>query len=153
MSVAARLADLGIVLPEVVPPLAAYVPALRSGSHVFTAGQIPMRDGSPVAVGIVGADVSPEVAAECARQCAINGIAAAASVAGGPDNLVRVVKATGFVASTPDFTGQPGVVNGASELLLEVFGDAGRHARSAVGVAALPLGVPVEVEFVFEVAD
>ena len=153
MSVSDRLAELGLELPEVVAPLAAYVPALRTGSLVYTAGQIPMRDGAAMATGIVGADVSTDAAAECARQCALNGIAAAASVAGGVDRLARVVKVTGFVASTPDFTDQPTVINGASELLLEVFGDAGRHARSAVGVAALPRGVPVEVEFVFEVAD
>jgi enamine deaminase RidA (YjgF/YER057c/UK114 family) len=148
---AERLSELGITLPEVVKPLAAYVPAIVSGQYVYTSGQLPMRDGENIAVGIVGSEVDPDTAYQCARQCAINAIAAAASVVGGVDALRGVVKVVGFVASEPGFTGQPAVVNGASELLLEVFGDAGRHARSAVGVAALPMGVPVEVEMVFEV--
>lgn len=148
-----RLAELGIELPEVVKPLAAYVPATVSGRYVYTSGQLPMKDGANIAVGTVGDDVDVDTAYACARQCAINAIAAAASVAGGIDGLGRVVKVVGFVSSAPGFTSQPAVVNGASELLLEVFGDAGRHARSAVGVAALPMGVPVEVEMIFEVAD
>jgi enamine deaminase RidA (YjgF/YER057c/UK114 family) len=148
-----RLAELGIALPEVVPPLAAYVPATVSGRYVYTSGQLPMKDGANIATGTLGVDVDPETAYACARQCAINAIAAAASVSGGVDRLARVVKVVGFVASAADFTGQPAVVNGASELLLEVFGDAGRHARCAVGVAALPMGVPVEVEAIFEVTD
>ena len=153
-SVEARLRELGIEIPEVVPPLAAYVPAVLSGRYVYTSGQLPMRAGELLAVGIVGADVDADIAKECARQCAINVMAAAQSVLGGSlDRVVKVVKVVGFVASAPDFTAQPAVVNGASELFLEVFGDAGRHARSAVGVASLPLGVPVEVEAVFEVAD
>lgn len=148
----ARLAELGIALPEVVKPLAAYVPATVSGQYVYTSGQLPMRDGENIAVGLVGSDVDADTGYACARQCAVNAIAAAASVAGGIDQLARVVKVVGFVASAPGFTSQPAVVNGASELLLEVFGEDGRHARSAVGVAALPMGVPVEVEIIFEVA-
>ncbi|MEB3369627.1 RidA family protein [Saccharopolyspora mangrovi] len=145
-----RLAELGIPLPEVVKPVAAYVPAVRTGSLVFTAGQIPMVAGSPAALGKVGAEVSAEEAQQCARICALNALAAVDSLVG-LDSIVRVVKVVGFVASAEGFTGQPGVVNGASELLGEVFGEAGQHARSAVGVAELPLGVPVEVELVVEV--
>ena len=148
-----RLAELGLTVPDVVPPVAAYVPAVRSGSHVFTAGQLPMRDGSLVATGKVGGSVTPEVAHECAQQCALNAIAAVKSVAGDLGKVRRVVKAVVFVASTPDFTGQPGVANGASELLGTVFGEAGVHARSAVGVPVLPLDAPVEVELVVELAD
>ncbi len=145
-----RLESLGLTLPSVVPPLAAYVPAVRTGNLVFTAGQLPLREGSLIATGKVGASVTPEEAAECAQQCALNALAAVSSVV--PlDSVVRVVKAVVFVASTPDFTGQPGVANGASSLLGEVFGDAGRPARSAVGVPALPLDAPVEVELVVEV--
>lgn len=151
--IADRLTSLGITLPEVVPPLAAYVPAVVSGRYVYTSGQLPMRDGTLIATGTLGADVDTSVGYDCARQCAINALAAAHSVIGDLDRVVRVVKVVGFVASTPDFTSQPAVVNGASELLLEVFQDAGRHARSAVGVASLPLGVPVEVEMVLEVTD
>lgn len=147
MSVRQRLTDLGIALPDVPAPLAAYVPAVTSDGWIYTAGQLPLRDGTPLAVGIVGADVTPEVAAECARQCALNAVAAIASVAD-LDEVERIVKVTGFVASAPDFTAQPIVVNGASEFLGDVFQDAGVHARSAVGVAALPLGVPVEVEVI-----
>ncbi len=147
-----RLAELGLAVPEVVPPVAAYVPAVRSGSHVFTAGQLPLRDGTLVAEGKVGGAVSVEQATECAQQCALNAIAAVKSVVGDLTNVRRVVKAVVFVASTPDFTGQPGVANGASELLGATFGDAGVHARSAVGVAVLPLDAPVEVELVVEVA-
>ena len=150
----ARLRELGIEIPEVVPPLAAYVPAVISGRYMYTSGQLPMRAGELLAVGIVGAGVDTDLAKECARQCGINVLAAAQLALGGSlDRIQRVVKVVGFVASAPDFTGQPAVVNGASELFLEVFEDAGRHARSAVGVASLPLGVPVEVEAVFEVAD
>lgn len=147
-----RLAALGLTLPPVVAPLAAYVPAVRSGSLVYTAGQLPMADGKLLATGKVGAEVQPADAAGLARTCALNALAAAASVAGGLDAISRVVKVTGFVASAPGFTGQPQVINGASELLLEVFGDAGRHARSAVGTAVLPLDAPVEVELIVEVS-
>lgn len=153
MSVNARLAELGISIPEVVPPVAAYVPAVVTGRYVYTSGQLPMRDGSMIAEGLVGSDVDPEVAKDCARQSAINALAAAQSVIGSLDRVTRVVKVVGFVASAPGFTGQPAVINGASEVLLEIFGDAGRHARSAVGVAALPINAPVEVEMVLEVAD
>jgi len=146
-----RLTELGLTLPSVVPPVAAYVPAVRSGSMVYTSGQLPMVDGSLAAVGKVGAQVSAEQAKDLARTCALNALAAIDALVG-LDQVVRIVKVVGFVASTPDFTGQPGVVNGASELLGEVFGDAGRHARSAVGVAALPLDAPVEVELVVEVS-
>lgn len=147
-----RLADLGLTLPPVVAPLAAYVPAVRSGSLVYTAGQLPMADGKLLAAGKVGTEVQPADAAVLARTCALNALAAAASVAGGLDAITRVVKVTGFVASAPGFTGQPQVVNGASELLLEIFGDAGRHARSAVGTAVLPMDAPVEVELIVEVS-
>ena len=148
----ARLAELGLTLPTVVPPAGAYVPAVVSGNLVFTAGQLPMVDGVLPATGKVGAEVTPERAKELARQCALNGLAAAASVIGSLDRVVRVVKVVGFVSSVPEFSGQPGVINGASELLGEVFGDAGRHARSAVGVAVLPLDSPVEVELILEFA-
>ncbi|MCR4513751.1 RidA family protein [Aeromicrobium sp. 50.2.37] len=146
-----RIADLGLTLPEVVPPLAAYVPAVRSGQHVFTAGQLPLVDGELVAKGKVGGEVSAEEAQECARQCALNALAAVKSVVGSLDDVVRIVKVTVFVSSTPDFTGQPVVANGASELLGDVFGEVGVHARSAVGVPVLPIDAPVEVELVVEV--
>ena len=149
MSHTARLAELGIVIPEVVPPVAAYVPAVVTGRYVYTSGQLPMRDGAMIAEGLVGSDVDPDVGKDCARQSAINALAAAQSVIGSLDRVTRVVKVVGFVASAPGFTGQPAVINGASEFLGEVFGDRGRHARSAVGVSALPLGAPVEVEFTF----
>jgi enamine deaminase RidA (YjgF/YER057c/UK114 family) len=145
-----RLAELGLSVPEVVPPLAAYVPARRSGSYIYTSGQVPMRDGAMVATGKVGGEVTAEQATECARQCALNAIAAIASQVDLTE-VVAVVKAVVYVASTPDFTGHPAVANGASELLGTVFGEAGRHARSAVGVAALPLDAPVEVEILVEV--
>ncbi|GAA4562186.1 RidA family protein [Planotetraspora kaengkrachanensis] len=145
-----RIAGLGLVLPEVVPPLAAYVPAVRTGDHVYTSGQLPMVDGKLAATGKVGAEVSAEEAKELARVCGLNAIAALRSVAGDLSNVARIVKVVGFVASAPDFTGQPQVVNGVSELLGEVFGDAGKHARSAVGVAVLPLDAPVEVEIIAE---
>ena len=148
-SVSARLADLGIQLPSVVPPVAAYVPAKAHGDLVYTAGQLPMTDGALPAVGKVGAEVDAAAAQSYARQCALNAIAAAAAAVGDVDRLTGVLKVTGFVASTPEFTGQPGVINGASEVLGEIFGDAGRHARSAVGVPVLPLDAPVEVEVVF----
>lgn len=152
-TVEARLAELGLTVPDVVPPVAAYVPAVRSGSQVFTAGQLPMREGALIATGKVGDGVTPEQATECARQCALNAIAAVKSVVGDLEKVVRVVKVVAFVASTPDFTGQPGVANGASELLAAAFGDAGIHARSAVGVPVLPLDAPVEVEILVEIAD
>ena len=149
----ARLAELGLVLPPVAAPLAAYVPAVRTGSYVYTAGQLPLAEGKLLATGKVGAQISAEEAARLARTCALNGLAAVASVAGGLSAIRRIVKVTGFVASSPGFTGQPQVLNGASELLLEVLGEAGRHARSAVGVAELPLDAPVEVELIAEVGD
>jgi enamine deaminase RidA (YjgF/YER057c/UK114 family) len=148
-----RIAALGLTLPEVVAPLAAYVPAVRTGSYVFTSGQLPMVDGKLPATGKVGADVTAEQAKELARTCALNALAAVKSVVGDLDRIARVVKVVGFVASAPDFAGQPGVVNGASELLGDVLGDAGVHARSAVGVAVLPLDAPVEVEIQVEIAD
>lgn len=150
MSVADRLAELGITLPAVVAPLAAYVPAVRTGDHVHTSGQLPMVDGVLAAAGKVGAEVDPDEGAALARTCALNALAAVDALVG-LDAVVQVVKVVGYVASAPGFTGQPAVVNGASILLGEVFGEAGRHARSAVGVAELPLGAPVEVELVVEV--
>jgi enamine deaminase RidA (YjgF/YER057c/UK114 family) len=150
--VEARLAELGLTLPDVAAPVAAYVPAVRSGSWVWTSGQLPFVDGSLPATGKVGADVDADTAKELARICALNAIAAVRAEVGDLDAVRRVVKVVGFVASDPSFVGQPGVVNGASELLGEVFGDAGRLARSAVGVASLPLDAPVEVEVVVEVA-
>ncbi|PZQ89620.1 MAG: LysR family transcriptional regulator [Leifsonia xyli] len=152
MSVADRLAELGLALPPVVKPVAAYVPAQVTGSLVYTSGQLPMMGGVLPAVGKVGAEVGADEAKEFARICALNALAAAESVIGSLDRVTRVVKVTGFVASAPDFTGQPGVINGASELLGEVFGEAGAHARSAVGVAVLPLDSPVEVELILEFA-
>ena len=149
MSATARLAALGLALPEVATPVGTYVPAKRIGDLVHTSGQLPLVEGDLLAVGLVGqraGDVTPERATECARVSALNALAAAAQVAGGLDNIESVVKITGFVASAPGFTAQPAVINGASSLMVEVFGEAGRHARSAVGVAALPLGAPVEVE-------
>lgn len=148
-----KLGELGLALPDVVPPLAAYQPAVLSGRYVYTSGQLPMVDGKLSATGKVGAEVTPEQAAGLARTCALNALAAVKSVAGDLDRIARVVKVVGFVASAPDFTGQPAVVNGASELLGEVLGDAGVHARSAVGVAVLPLDAPVEVEIQVELKD
>ncbi|AXK33622.1 RidA family protein [Streptomyces armeniacus] len=148
-----KLAELGLSLPEVPAPAGAYVPALRTGVYVYTAGQVPFVNGELPAAGKVGADVSPERAKELARICALNALAAVKTVAGDLDRIAQVVKVTGFVASAPDFTGQPGVLNGASELLGELLGEKGRHARSAVGVAALPLDAPVEVELVVELTD
>ncbi|HEX5089330.1 MAG TPA: RidA family protein [Nocardioides sp.] len=143
-----RLAELGLTVPEVVPPVAAYVPAVRSGDLVFTAGQLPLRAGELIATGKVGAEVTEEEAFACAQQCALNVIAAVKAEIDDLSLVRRVVKVVVFVASAPTFTAQPKVANGASELLGEVFGDAGVHARSAVGVAALPLDAPVEVEAV-----
>jgi enamine deaminase RidA (YjgF/YER057c/UK114 family) len=153
MGAEARLQELGITVPDVVPPVAAYQPAARTGNLVFTAGQLPAREGEMIAVGKVGGAVTEEQGYECAQQCALNALAAVKAEIGSLDKVVRVVKVVAFVASTPDFTGQPKVANGASEFLGKVFGDAGKHARSAVGVPVLPLDVPVEVELVVEVAD
>ncbi len=151
-----RLAELGLVVPQVVPPLAAYVPAVLDGSRVYVSGQVPVVDGVLPETGRVGEGeglVSPERAKELAAVCALNALGAVKSVVGDLDRVERVVKVVGFVASDPSFTGQPGVVNGASELFGAVFGEAGAHARSAVGVAALPLGAPVEVEVIVHVRD
>lgn len=154
-AVEATIADLGLTLPEVVPPLASYAPAIVSGDYVYTAGQLPMIDGKLGAVGKVGAEgggtVDPQTAAQMAEACALNALAAVKSVIGDLDRIVRVVKVVGFVASDPTFTQQPAVVNGASDLLGKVFGDAGVHARSAVGVAVLPMDAPVEVELIVQV--
>jgi enamine deaminase RidA (YjgF/YER057c/UK114 family) len=145
-----RLAELGLSVPEVAAPVAAYIPAVRSGGHVFTSGQLPMREGQLMRSGKVGGEVTQEEAVECARQCALNALAAVRAEVGELSSITRVVKVVVFVASTPDFTGQPLVANGVSELLGEVFGEVGRHARSAVGVPVLPLDAPVEVEMVVE---
>lgn len=147
----ARLAELGLTLPQVVPPLAAYVPAVQSGNHVYVSGQLPMVEGKLPYTGKVGAGVTPEQGAEMARICALNALAAIDALVG-LGRLVKIVKITGFVASASGFTGQPAVVNGASELFGDVLGELGRHARSAVGVSELPLGAPVEVEVIAEVA-
>ncbi|WP_219815157.1 MULTISPECIES: RidA family protein [unclassified Rathayibacter] len=146
--IAERLAELGVELPAVAAPAGAYVPAVVHGGLVYTAGQIPFVDGALPLVGKVGAEVSPEQAKDLARTCALNALAAVADAIGSLDRVTRIVKLTGFVASAAGFTGQPGVINGASELLGDVFGEPGRHARSAVGVAELPLGAPVEVELI-----
>jgi enamine deaminase RidA (YjgF/YER057c/UK114 family) len=146
-----RIIDLGFVLPETAKPLAAYIPAVQSGNLVFTSGQLPMIDGSLAETGKVGGSVSPERAKELTTVCALNALAAVKTVIGDLDKIKRVVKVVGFVSSTPDFSGQPSVVNGASEFLGEVFGDKGIHARSAVGVAVLPLDAPVEIELIVEV--
>jgi enamine deaminase RidA (YjgF/YER057c/UK114 family) len=151
-----RLAALGLTVPDVVPPVAAYVPAVREGNLVFTSGQLPMVSGAMAATGKVGEGeglVSPAVAKEMAAACALNAIAAVKALVGDLDAVTRVVKVVGFVASDPSFSGQPGVVNGASELLGAAFGEAGAHARSAVGVVALPLDAPVEVEIVVSLRD
>jgi enamine deaminase RidA (YjgF/YER057c/UK114 family) len=146
-----RLTELGLSVPEVAKPVAAYIPAVRSGNHVYTSGQLPMREGQLMFTGKVGGEVSQEEAVDCARQCALNALAAVKAEVGELSAVKRIVKVVAFVASTPDFTGQPLVANGVSELLGEVFGDAGRHARSAVGVSVLPLDAPVEVELLVEV--
>ncbi|OBH43040.1 RidA family protein [Mycobacterium mantenii] len=151
MSASARLGQLGLALPEVVAPLAAYVPAVRTGNLVYTAGQLPMEAGQLLGTGKVGAEVSPDQGKAMARTCALNALAAVNSLVG-IDAVTRVVKVVGFVASAPGFNGQPSVINGASELLAEVFGEQGAHARSAVGVSELPLDAPVEVELIVEVA-
>ena len=147
-----RIAELGLTLPAASKPVAAYIPAVVTGNLVFTSGQLPMVDGALAVTGKVGAEVDAEAAKQLARTCVLNGLAAARGAIGSLDRITRVVKVVGFVASAPDFTGQPGVINGASEVLGEIFGDAGRHARSAVGVTALPLDSPVEVEVVFTCA-
>ena len=150
MTASARLAELGIVLPAVAKPLAAYVPAVRTGTLVYTSGQLPLQAGDLTHSGKDGAEVAPEAAKVAARTCALNALAAIDALVG-IDSVVRVVKVVGFVASAPGFNGQPAVINGASEVLGELFGDAGAHARSAVGVSELPLDAPVEVELIVEV--
>ena len=147
----ARLGELGIELPDAVAPLAAYVPAVRTGNLVYTAGQLPIAGGQLLATGKVGAEVTAEQAKELARQCALNALAAVHALVG-VDAVIKVVKVVGFVASAPGFDGQPGVINGASELFGEIFGEQGAHARSAVGVSELPRNAPVEVEIIVEVA-
>ena len=147
-----KLAELGLKLPQVAKPVAAYVPVVRTGNLVYTSGQLPLRDGSLIATGKNGDSISAEVGVECAQQCALNALAAVKSEIGDLANVERIVKVVAFVASSPDFTGQPQVANGASELLSQVFGEAGQHARSAVGVPVLPLDAPVEVEIIVEVA-
>lgn len=151
MSFEAKVQELGLTIPTPAKPLAAYVPAVQSGNLVFVSGQLPSKDGQMVAKGLLGKDVSVEQGYECARACAINCLGAVKALAGSLDNIVRIVKVTGFVAATPEFTDHPKVVNGASELMQQVFGDQGAHARAAVGMASLPLGVPVEVEMIVEV--
>ena len=150
-TVTQRLKALGIELPEAVAPLAAYVPAVRTGNLVYTAGQLPIRAGELLATGKVGAEISPEQGNELARVCGLNALAAVHALVG-IDSVVRIIKVTGFVASAAGFSGQPGVVNGASELFGEIFGEAGAHARSAVGVSELPRNAPVEVEIIAEIA-
>jgi enamine deaminase RidA (YjgF/YER057c/UK114 family) len=147
-----KLAELGLKLPEVAKPVAAYVPAVRTGNLVYTSGQLPLREGALIATGKNGDSVDPAVAVDCAQQCALNALAAIKAEIGDLANITRIVKVVAFVASTPDFTGQPQVANGASELLGQVFGEAGQHARSAVGVPVLPLDAPVEVELIVEVS-
>jgi enamine deaminase RidA (YjgF/YER057c/UK114 family) len=151
MSASVRLGELGVVLPQVAAPLAAYVPAVRTGNLVYTSGQLPLQSGKLAHTGKVGHEVSPEEGKAMARICALNALAAVDALVG-IDAVSQVVKVVGFVASAPGFNGQPGVVNGASELLGEVFGDKGVHARSAVGVSELPLDAPVEVELIVEVS-
>jgi enamine deaminase RidA (YjgF/YER057c/UK114 family) len=151
-SIADRLTELGLELPELAKPAGAYVPAVVTGNLVYTAGQLPWVDGVLPATGKVGSEVSADEAHQLSRACVLNGLAAIEGAIGSLDRVTRIVKVVGFVASDPGFTGQPGVMNGASELLGEIFGEAGRHARSAVGVAVLPLDAPVEVEFIVEFA-
>ena len=150
---AQRLAELGLTLPPVTAPVAAYVPAVRTGTFVYVSGQLPVVDGKLPATGKVGDEVSEQDAAAMARTCALNALAAAAAAAGGLEAIRRIVKITGFVASAPGFGGLPQVINGASELVIAVFGEDGKHARSAVGVAELPLNAPVEVELIAEISD
>lgn len=152
MSISARLAELGIELPAVAAPVAAYVPAVVHAGLVYTSGQLPFADGALPATGKVGAAVDADDAKAYARTCALNALAAAADAAGGVDRIAGVLRVGGFVASVPEFSGQPGIINGASEVLGEIFGDAGRHARAAVGVPVLPLDSPVEVEVTFLLA-
>lgn len=152
-SVEDRLRDLGYELPPVPNPAGSYVPAARAGTLIFTAGQLPFKEGQLPYTGKVGREVSAEEAQEAARLCALNALAAVKAEAGSLDNVSRVVKVTGYVASATGFNGQPGVMNGASDFIGEVFGERGLHARSAVGVAELPLDAPVEVELVVELAD
>jgi len=152
VSIAERLTELGITLPTVSAPAGAYIPALITGNLVFTAGQLPFIDGALPETGKLGGAVDPEAAKGYARQAALNALAAVESVIGSLDRVTRIVKVVGFVASDPSFTGQPGVINGASEVLGDIFGEAGKHARSAVGVAVLPLDSPVEVELIVEFA-
>ncbi|MEN9741634.1 MAG: hypothetical protein RIR66_590 [Actinomycetota bacterium] len=152
-AVESRLAEKGLTLPEVAVPVAAYIPAVKSGNLVFTSGQLPSVAGQLIAAGHVGAEVDPETANKCAQQCALNALAAIKSVIGDLDKVVRVVKVVGFVAVAPGFSAIPPVINGASELFALAFGDSGVHARSAVGVAELPLNAPVEVEVVVEVKN
>ena len=146
-----RLAELGLAVPDVAKPVAAYVPAVRTGNYVFTSGQLPMRDGQMITTGKVGGEVTVDEAVECARQCALNALAAVRAEIGELSGIKKIVKVGVFVASTPDFTGQPAVANGASELFGLVFGEAGQHARAAVGVPVLPLDAPVEVELLVEI--
>ena len=150
--ISARLEELGIAIPQVAKPLAAYVPAMLTGNLLFTAGQLPFVDGALQQTGKVGDTVTVAEATELARICVLNALAAASTVIGSLDRITRVVKVNGFVASSPDFFGQPQVLNGASELLGEIFGDIGQHARAAVGVAVLPLDSPVEVELILEIS-
>lgn len=147
----ARLQNLGLEIPAVAAPVAAYVPAVHSGGHIYTSGQLPVQNGQPIHTGKVGAEVTLEQAQAAARQCTLNALAAIRAITGDLSAITRIVKVTGFVASAPGFTAQAQVINGASELLGEVFGDVGVHARSAVGVAVLPLDVPVELEMIVEV--
>jgi enamine deaminase RidA (YjgF/YER057c/UK114 family) len=152
MSAEAKLTELGITLPSAPAPAGLYVPAVRTGNLLYISGQVPLRDGQPMARGKCGAGLTAEAAAPLARQCALQALAIVKAELGSLDRVTRVVRVGGFVASAPGFTQQPQVINGASQLLIDIFGDAGKHARAAVGMAELPLGVPVEVEFLFEVA-
>lgn len=152
MSIDARLEELGLTIPEIAKPVAAYLPAVVSGNLVFTAGQLPFVSGALPETGKLGAGVSEASGKDLAATCVLNGLAAARGAIGSLDRITRVVKVVGFVASDPSFTAQPSVINGASELLAQIFGDSGQHARSAVGVTVLPLDSPVEIEFVFEFA-
>ena len=145
-----RLSELGLTLPQVATPAGAYLPAMISGNLVFTAGQIPLVEGKLMATGKLGAEITVEYGAEIAQRCALNALAAVKSVIGDLDRVQQVVKIVGFVSSVPEFTSQPAVINGASEFLQQVFGDAGQHARSAVGVSVLPLDAPVEIELIVE---
>ena len=145
-----RLSELGLTLPQVATPAGAYLPAMISGNLVFTAGQIPLVEGKLMATGKLGAEITVEYGAEIAQRCALNALAAVKSVIGDLDRVKQIVKIVGFVSSVPEFTSQPAVINGASELLQQVFGDAGQHARSAVGVSVLPLDAPVEIELIVE---